>query len=85
VEDEILKRWEQEAKDRVDNEDQMQQRPKKRIRAIEFAGREVGVLEDVTKGRGSATRKTGRAAGTRAKTRTTEIGGRDDDMVVELD
>lgn len=35
VEDEIRKRWEQEAKDKADQE-KTQSRPKKRIRAIEY-------------------------------------------------
>jgi hypothetical protein len=36
--DEIRKRWEQEAKDRARREEQAQQRPKKRIREIEYNG-----------------------------------------------
>lgn len=36
TEDEIRKRWEQEAKDKADQDDEPQQRPKKRVRAIEY-------------------------------------------------
>ncbi|KAF2830851.1 hypothetical protein CC86DRAFT_379074 [Ophiobolus disseminans] len=36
AEDEIKKRWEQEAKDKADREEEAQQRPKKRVRAIEY-------------------------------------------------
>lgn len=83
--DEIRKRWEQEAKDRADKEEQVQQRPKKRIRAIEFEGHEGGVLEDANKGRGSVSKNTRRAAGTRAKTRITEMAEGNGDRVIELD
>ena len=36
VEDEIRKRWEQEAKDKAEQGDESQQRSKKRVRAIEY-------------------------------------------------
>ncbi|KAF2628642.1 hypothetical protein BU25DRAFT_317645, partial [Macroventuria anomochaeta] len=36
AEDEIRKKWEQEAKDKVEREEETAQRPKKRPRAIEY-------------------------------------------------
>ncbi|KAI8935435.1 hypothetical protein NX059_008012 [Plenodomus lindquistii] len=61
-EDEIRKRWEQEAKDKADQEGEMQQRPKKRVRAIEYDVERNG---GSTKTRGGLARKTGRSAETR--------------------
>ncbi|KAH9864262.1 hypothetical protein J1614_010196 [Plenodomus biglobosus] len=101
VEDEIRKRWEQEAKDRADSEEEIQQQPKKRPRTIEYGGRDSDALGDdldaamqalsrnaraAPKTRKGAAKKTGRAAGTKAKARITEIvEDDDDDGVVELD
>lgn len=72
-EDEIRKRWEQEARDRAEQEEGVQQRPKKRVRAIEYAA------EDAGKG----ARKMGRAAATRARGKVTGIV-EGEDLVVEL-
>jgi hypothetical protein len=70
AEDEIRKRWELEAKEKKDDEEQT--RPRKRVRALEYGGSG----ED-------AGRKTSRA-GTRAGTRgrITEVV---EDEVVEVD
>lgn len=92
TEDEIRKRWEQEAKDKEDQQD-TQPRPKKRLRAIEYnngddtlglgypagASTRGGKLPAVK----PQARKPGRAAGTRAKNRITELA--DEEDVVELD
>jgi hypothetical protein len=70
AEDEIRKRWELEAREKKDDEEQT--RPRKRVRALEYGGS----AED-------AARKTGRAAtrtGTRG--RITDVV---EDEVVEVD
>jgi hypothetical protein len=97
AEDEVRKRWEQEAKDKADRDEAVQQRPKKRVRAIEY---EASVADDglfatlgsgstsnktATKGRGAAAKKPGRAAATRARGKVTEIMEEEDDTVVEID
>ena len=47
TEDEIRKRWEQEAKEKSEREEELQQRPKKRVRAIEYSNRNGNsVLEE---------------------------------------
>ncbi|KAF2853139.1 hypothetical protein T440DRAFT_487609 [Plenodomus tracheiphilus IPT5] len=100
TEDEIRKRWEQEAKDKAENEDEIQQRPRKRVRAIEYSGRSGEALGDgdfnaaleamscntriATKTRAGAAKKSGRTAGVKAKTKITELF-EEDDIVVELD
>ena len=98
TEDEIRKRWEQEAKDKADQEEETQQRPKKRVRVIEYKG-SAGSLEDELEAAqiptrnkiprapvgGVAAKKTGRAAAGRARGKVTEILEEEDDMVVELD
>jgi len=76
AEDEIRKRWEVEAKARTEQEEQ---RPKKRIRAIEY--QDLG-QKLVDKPRVATQKKTTRATGARGKTRATDVV--DDDMV-ELD
>jgi hypothetical protein len=48
TEDEIRKRWEQEAKDKADKDEAAQQRPKKRARAIEYQTVGVGLLDHLT-------------------------------------
>jgi hypothetical protein len=73
-EDEVRKRWEQEARDKTAHEEEVQQRPKKRVRAIEYTAAE---------GAGKGAKKTGRAAATRARGKVTEI--MEEDLVVELD
>jgi hypothetical protein len=98
-EDEIRKRWEQEAKTKAARDEEAQQRPKKRIRAIEYQTASGIVSEreleealgfatasgTTTKGRGAPKKKTGRAAAGKAKGKITEIIDDEEDMVVELD
>jgi hypothetical protein len=97
TEDEVRKRWEQEAKDKADQENEVQQRPKKRARAIEYSQEENISLEELTeilrsetrnsraagRGRGAAVKKPSRAAAAKAKSRVTEVLG--DDEVIEVD
>lgn len=99
AEDEIRKKWEQEAKDKAERQEEAAQRPKKRPRAIGYRNDvddamndlELGALMDGTtdrsrnnaKTRGGAA-KTRRAAGTRAKSRITELT-EEEEEVVELD
>ncbi|KAH7384666.1 hypothetical protein BKA66DRAFT_462634 [Pyrenochaeta sp. MPI-SDFR-AT-0127] len=100
AEDEIRKRWELEAKEKAEQAEEARQRPKKRVRAIEYHTLEGKTLEhseveavlgsaagnsgSTAKTRVSAGKKTGRAASSRAKSKTMEIV-EDDDSVVELD
>jgi hypothetical protein len=99
AEDEVRKKWEQEAKDKAEREEATAQRPKKRPRAIGYRNdvleamgdMELGALLEASaeKGKGGAKVKAGaskprRAAGTRAKSRITELTEEEDD-VVELD
>jgi hypothetical protein len=91
TEDEIRKRWEVEAKERAEREEEAQQRPKKRVRAIEYSKDDGGrglVFDDESVGpkpKANAARKktTARAASTRAQNRIPET--MDEDMAVELD
>jgi hypothetical protein len=101
TEDEVRKRWEQEAKDKADRDEATQQRPKKRARAIEYQADTGGLLETnvleetlgfitatgrtATKGRGVAAKKPGRAAATRARGKVTEMIEDEDDDVIEVD
>jgi hypothetical protein len=90
TEDEIRKRWEVEAKERAEREEEAQQRPKKRVRAIEY-NRVTGEIDrafddELLRGpKVNTARKktTARAANTRAQNRISET--MDEDMVVELD
>ena len=99
TEDEVRKRWEQEAKDKTDLEKETQQRPKKRVRAIEYNNSSSAtMLEGLgslfgtatagaggnTRGRGGGQKRPVRAASSRAKGRATEATD-EDDTVVELD
>ena len=99
AEDEIRKKWEQEAKDKAEREEDAERRPKKRTRAIGYrhdvleaiSDLELGALLDASaeKGKGAAKAKAGatksrRAAGTRAKSRITELT-EEEEEVVELD
>ena len=99
AEDEIRKKWEQEARDKAEREEDAAQRPKKRPRAIGYrhdvlgamSDLEIGALLDASadKGKGGAKAKAGatksrRAAGTRAKSRITELT-EEEEEVVELD
>ncbi|KNG49768.1 hypothetical protein DDE82_006254 [Stemphylium lycopersici] len=96
TEDEIRKRWEIEAKEKAELDDEAQQRPKKRTRAIEYSkeGEDAEwvsaamadlLQETRSKSKASAVpkKRTTRLAGTRAKNKISEIV--DDDAVVELD
>lgn len=99
TEDEIRKRWELEAKEKAEQAE-VQQRPKKRVRAIEYntvKGRTLGHSESevdlggvvgnngsTAKTRSTTTKKPGRAAGNRTRNRALETA-EDDDSVVELD
>lgn len=76
TEDEIRKRWEVEAKAKAGQEEQ---RPKKRIRAIEYQDLGQGLVD---KSRAAAQKKTTRATGGRGKTKATDAM---DGQVVELD
>lgn len=96
MEDEIRKRWETEAKEKAEQNDKAQQRPKKRVRAIEYS-KEDDDEEDINaainellqgakarpKANAISRKKPGRVAGTRAQQRISEIV--DDNTVVELD
>jgi hypothetical protein len=98
TEDEIRKRWEQEAKDMANKDESMQQRPKKRARAIEYQDplsnlwTLMGGTSDSTtangsvgaKGRGAAAKKPSRAAAAKARGRVTEMS-QDEDDVIEVD
>ncbi|EMD97856.1 hypothetical protein COCC4DRAFT_200773 [Bipolaris maydis ATCC 48331] len=95
TEDEIRKRWETEAKERAQQNDEAQQRPKKRVRAIEYnreddeedINQAIAELLQGAKSRPKASavskKKPGRVAGTKAKQKLNEI--LDDNTVVELD
>ncbi|RMZ74440.1 hypothetical protein GMOD_00003480 [Pyrenophora seminiperda CCB06] len=76
AEDEIRKRWEAEAKAKVEQEEQ---RPKKRVRAIEYQDLGHKLMDE---SRLATQKKTTMATGTRRKTKATERVG---DEVVELD
>ncbi|KAF1845038.1 uncharacterized protein K460DRAFT_405317 [Cucurbitaria berberidis CBS 394.84] len=94
-EDEVRKRWAQEAKDTAEREEEVQQRPKKRVRAIEYSYSNNALHENeleepatgnsrgAAKGRGAAAKK--RVASTRAKTRITGIVEDEDGRFIELD
>ena len=76
TEDEIRKRWEVEAKAKAEQEEQ---RPKKRIRAIEYQDLGRGPVD---KSRAAAQKKSTRVTGGRGKTKAPDAM---DDGVVELD
>ena len=97
-EDEIRKKWQQEAKDEAKRDEEAAQRPKKRPRAIGYHNDADDVMNDLkleallggtadrsrsaTKTRGVT--KTRRAGGSHAKSRPTELTEEEED-VVELD
>jgi antitoxin component HigA of HigAB toxin-antitoxin module len=99
TEDEIRKRWEQEAKDKAEKDEEAEQRPKKRVRAIEYQMAQHSLNDDELEelfgtrsennraagGRGAASKKTTRPRPTRGKKKVTEIVEEEDDVVVELD
>lgn len=95
AEDEIRKRWETEEKERAERSDEARQRPKKRMRAIEYnrddddteLNRAISELMQGAKPKPKASvttrKKPAKVAGARAKQKASEIT--DDDTVVELD
>ncbi|KAJ4989510.1 hypothetical protein SVAN01_05045 [Stagonosporopsis vannaccii] len=99
AEDEIRRKWEQEAKDKAEQEKEATQRPKKRPRAIGYLDEADDVMKDLeleplldgavdkrrssAKSKGSAA-KLRRVAGTRAKNRITELT-EEEEEIVELD
>jgi hypothetical protein len=101
TEDEVRKRWEQEAKDKADRDEEAQQRPKKRVRAIEYqagtggisGGNALGEVlgfatrnnKNEARGRGGVAKKPGRAAAAKARSKVTEIVDDEDDDVIEVD
>lgn len=93
AEDEVRKRWEQEAQEKTDRTETMQQRPKKRVRAIEYTARlNGGTLEDNTNEQGGASRSSNRRVGggarggrkTNTKTRSTTVES-NEGVVIDLD
>jgi hypothetical protein len=96
TEDEVRKRWEQEAKDKADREDEAQQRSNKRPRLLEDSGssRQTSVQTKVdrvlellgaesntaAKGRSTA-KKPPRAAAAKARGKVTEIIEDEDDEI----
>jgi anti-sigma factor RsiW len=91
TEDEIRKRWEIEAKERTEREEEAQQRPKKRARAIEY-NMENDELESLLDAITIQTlrpklkpkkKATARKVSTRAKNSISEI--MEENEVVELD
>jgi uncharacterized protein YjbJ (UPF0337 family) len=88
TEDEVRKRWEQEAKDKADRDEETQQRPKKRVRAIEYQAATSSILggnalgealgfvtgntKTAAKGRRAPAKTPGRAAAAKARSRVTE-------------
>jgi hypothetical protein len=99
AEDEIRKKWQQEAKDEAKRDEEAAQRPKKRPRAIGYRNNADDVVNNLelealldgtadrsrsaTKTRGGVT-KTRQARGSRAKSKTTELT-EEEEEVVELD
>lgn len=98
ADDEIRKKWEQEAKDKLGHETEATQRPKKRPRAIGYRNDADDVMNDLelgallvgagdksssTTAKRSASRNR-RAAGTRARSRITEAT-EEEHEVVEVD
>lgn len=100
IEDEIRKRWEQEAKDKAERDDEGQQPPKKRVRAIEYQ-QAAGPIPDeelqeamgmgntrakaAARSRAPNKRAGARVAAGKAKGKVTEIMDDEEDTVVELD
>ena len=99
AEDEICKKWKQEAKEKADREEEAAQRPKKRLRSIGYRNHvEVGICDlglkplfdgTIDRSRSTVKAKVGtgrtcRAAGTQAKSKITELT-EDGENVVELD
>ncbi|KAJ4371430.1 hypothetical protein N0V83_004647 [Neocucurbitaria cava] len=113
-EDALRKRWEQEAREKAEREEEAQSRPKKRVRTIEYNDTVNRLLHESepdevatgslrntaktmspaakaiayykakeAKAKGPTAKKTGRAAGGRAKNAITEILEEED--IVELD
>lgn len=91
-EDEIRKKWEQEARDRAAREEEAAQRSKKRPRTIGYqkSANDLGLESMLAdRSRGATKSKRGstkplRAAETRAKSRITELT-EEEEEIVELD
>lgn len=99
AEDEIRKKWEQDAKDEAERAEEAAQRSKKRLRAIGYRNSADDATNDISleallddstgrsrviaKTRGVSA-KTRRIAGTRAKSRVTELTEENEEFV-ELD
>lgn len=99
-EDEVRKRWEKEARDKADLEEEAQQRSKKRPRLLQIgaslrhvpdndalvepAGFTTGSDATATTCRAAAKRPR-RAAATKAKGRATELIDNEDDDIIEVD
>jgi hypothetical protein len=96
TEDEIRKRWEVEAKEKAERDEGAQQRPKKRVRAIEYnKGNDLGeglndeeleeTLRPSPRPKANAARKkaTARAASSKAKNRLTEM--MDEGIILGID
>lgn len=100
TEDDVRKRWEQEAKEKADRDEETQQRPKKRVRAIEYQNTSGSILGNnaiegasdssmgATKAGGNrrgAAKKPARAAASRARGKVTEVFQDEEDDVIEVD
>lgn len=100
AEDDVRKRWEQEEKDKADRDQEAQQRPKKRVRAIEyqnppgsiFGANTIEGVSDSSMGaakaggnRRGAARKPARAAASKVRGKVSEVFEDDEDDVIEVD
>jgi hypothetical protein len=100
TEDDVRKRWEQEAKEKADRDEEAQQRPKKRVRAIEYQNTPGGIFgNNVIEGasdssmgtakaggsRRGAAKKPTRAAASKARGKVTEVFEDEEEDVIEVD
>lgn len=100
TEDDVRKRWEQEAKDKADRDEETQHRPKKRVRAIEYQNAPCSIFGvntiDGASGSSTGTTKAGgsrrgiakkpaRAAASKARGKVTEVFEDEEDEVIEVD
>ncbi|KAH7396916.1 hypothetical protein DE146DRAFT_658165 [Phaeosphaeria sp. MPI-PUGE-AT-0046c] len=100
LEDDVRKRWEQEAKDKADWDEEAQRRPKKRVRAIEYQNTPGSTLGHnaiegasnssmgATKAGGNrvgAARKPARAAASKARGKVMEVLEDEEEDVIEVD
>lgn len=100
TEDDVRKRWEQEAKEKADRDEEAQQRPKKRVRVIEYQNApgsifgpnaiegssesSMGTAKAGGSRRGAA-RQPARAAASKARGKVTEVFEDEEDEVIEVD